>query len=109
MRMSGLGAKDALIKRMDDQNITADAMRAIYRSRSEEKLESFIQNDEVGRIQFEDFMKYLETEVEFRLKEEANSTTVQQFETGDYRGAIEFTQDLLQAPTSVIARQLKKS
>ena len=113
MRMFRLGAKDALIKRMDDQNITADAMRAIYRSRSErERLRALFQNDEVGRIQFEDFMKYLETEVEFRLTRkaaQANSTTMQQFETGTtIEAAIEFTQDLLQAPTSVIARQLEK-
>ena len=113
MRMFRLGAKDALIKRMDDQNITADAMRAIYRSRSErERLRALFQNDEVGRIQFEDFMKYLETEVEFRLTRkaaQANSTTMQQFETGTtIEAAIEFTQDLLQAPTSVIAKHLEE-
>lgn len=113
LRMFRLGAKDALIKRMDDQTITADSMRAIYRSRAErERLRALFQDDEVGRIQFEDFMKYMETEVEFRLTRkaaQANSTTVQQFETGTtIEEAIQFTQNLLQAPTSAIARQMEK-
>ena len=66
LRMFRLGAKNALIERMEDASLSADQMRSIYRSRAErEKLRALFQGsgkqeDAVGRIQYEDFMKYLE-------------------------------------------------
>ena len=117
LRMFRLGAKNALIERMEDASLSADQMRSIYRSRAErEKLRALFQGsgkqeDAVGRIQYEDFMKYLETEVEFRLTRKAaqeNSTTPMQLETGTtIDEAIANVGAALESPTRALPKMIE--
>jgi hypothetical protein len=85
-RMFRLGVKDALIERINDTELSANAIRKIFRTNSEvSKLRTLFGEGPDAQKAFDQFMQKMKLESEFIITRRAalsNSTTPMQLETG---------------------------
>ena len=106
LRMFRLGVKKSLLEKMDDASMTADQMRSIYKSRSEQaKIRALFTEGKVGQEQYQAFENYLKTETEFRITRKAateNSSTAMQLEAGaNIEDAIAFAEAAAGSPSAL--------
>lgn len=106
LRMFRLGVKKSVLEKMEDTNLNADQMRAIYKSKSErDKFRALFPDGDVGQGQYEAFENYIKTETEFRITRKAateNSSTTMQLEAGtNIDDAIAFAEAAVGSPTGM--------